>query len=262
MHSSEPPRLTVNAIEVQNLNKVYRLSNPWDFFSAPHTVRALSDISMTLEEGEICCLLGPNGAGKTTLLKIIADLVRPDQGEVFLFGKPLSQLKSEERSWMSWMAGEEKSFYWRLTGRQNLEFFATLYNLPMALARSKIAGLSELLGLDSLNKMYQEYSTGHRQRLAMIRALMVGAKLILMDEPTRSLDPDAAIHFQSLIRNQMASENRTILMATHNLREAEALADRVAILVGGRIRAMASISDIKTQRWPSLEVFYHHHTRV
>ncbi len=249
-------------IALQNVSKSYKIHAPWYRGAKPQVVHALQFANLTVEPGEVCALLGPNGAGKTTLLKIVANLIIPDFGEVNLFGRPLSQLKSSERAWMSWMAGEEKSFYWRLTGRQNLEFFATLYDIPARSARSKIENLAARLELDGLDKMYQEYSTGHRQRLAMIRALMIDAKLILMDEPTRSLDPAAALHFQSLIREQMVSSKRTVLMATHNLKEAESLADHVVILFRGRIKTAGKVSEIKTQGWPSLEAYYYHHMRL
>lgn len=250
------------SLALQDVSKSYSIRTSWPRVKKPQTVPALQSADLTVEPGEICALLGPNGAGKTTLLKIIANLVLPDTGKVQVFDKPVNQLEPQERAGISWMAGEEKSFYWRLTGRQNLEFFAALYDIPRSVACSKITEFAALLELDNLDKMYQEYSTGHRQRLAMIRALMIDAKLILMDEPTRSLDPEAALHFQSLIKTKIISPSRTVLLATHNLKEAESLATRMIILFQGRIKAQCKIADLKSQGWPSLEAYYYHHMRL
>ncbi len=246
----------MTALNVSGISKTYHPSFPWLDRGKSNPAKALHGVSFSLQRGEICALLGPNGAGKTTLLKTFASLVLPDEGQISIFGQALSSLKTHQRAWLSLVTGEEKSFYWRLTGRQNLEFFACLYNLPPKKSRATMEDLASRLGLENLDKPYQEYSAGHRQRLAIIRSLMVGARLILMDEPTRSLDPEAADHFRSLIRSQVLTPERAIVLATHNLHEAEMLADRIAVLNHGRLLAFSSVPEIKKQGWASLEAFY------
>ncbi len=140
---------------------------------------------------------------------------------------------------------EERSFYWRLTGRQNLNFFAALYNLEPKSARKKVNDVMELLNIECPDRRYQEYSTGMKQRLAIARCLLSDAKLILMDEPTRSLDPVAAGEFHGLIREKLVKEwGRTVLFTTHRLDEAEGLSDRIIIINEGRIAAAGTKEEL------------------
>jgi ABC-2 type transport system ATP-binding protein len=160
------------ALEIQNLSKCYRGHTIGPNLRPSKKIVALDRVNLTVSLGETVALVGPNGSGKTTLLKCIADLILPDVGSVTFFGVPTEKRGPEQKSWVSFMAGDEKSFYWRLTGRQNLEFFAALYNLPSKSARERYTDLSIRLGLEDLDKMFQEYSSGHRQRLAMIRTVL------------------------------------------------------------------------------------------
>lgn len=233
-------------LEIHAVCKRYKSHRGWFNPSQMKWTSALEDVGFTLQSGQVGILLGPNGAGKTTLIKIIANLILPDSGNVFFGGRNIHTESSAKFSNISFMAGEEKSFYWRLTGRQNLEFFAVLYNISVKSARERIRNLAKTFEFADLDKMYQEYSTGYRQRLAMMRSLLTESQLILMDEPTRSLDPLAAMHFRQLIRERLKASGKTVLMATHNLEETRDLGDRIFILSEGHLKASLFTEEIKS----------------
>lgn len=221
----------VLAVETKKLTK---------FFGRSATL-ALDGVDLEVPAGEVFALLGPNGAGKTTLIKILCSLILPDGGEASVHGLDVVKNPAEVRSLLSLVVGEERSFYWRLTGRQNLEFFAMLYNLPRKTARQRIEEAASILGLEDLEKRYQEYSTGMKQRLALARSLLHDAKLIFMDEPTRSLDPNASAKLREFIRGL----KRTVFFTTHQIQEAQSLADRIAILDKGKIKACGTLKELQ-----------------
>ncbi len=210
---------------------------------------ALEGVSLTIREGEMVGLLGPNGAGKTTLLKILATLIEPDSGSVSLFGRDLARDPAWARRRIGLVTCDERSFYWRLSGRHNLEFFATLYGVGRRLARERIDMLLETLGLtEAAGRPYHTYSTGMRQKLAIARGLVADPRFVLYDEPTRSLDPLSAQNIRNWIaENRAAAGNTTHLLATNQLNEAERLCERVLILNRGQLIADASIGAIRAR---------------
>ena len=225
------------AIKIHGVSKRFRcpppLFTPW---KGARTIRALAEIDWEIPKGSLTALVGPNGAGKTTLLKILATLILPDKGEVWING--FSHLKNPEkiRETISLALGEDRSFYWRLTARQNLEFFAALYDLSSQETRKKIDELAQILDFGtSLDRIYQELSSGLRQRLALARAFLNGASVLLVDEPTKTLDPLAKIELRALLRRFSKKEGKTILFTTHDLGEAETTADTIGILHQGRL---------------------------
>lgn len=204
-------------------------------------VRALSDVTVQVNTSEVFGLLGPNGAGKTTLLKVLATLILPSEGRAVVNGADVVKDDHEVRRMMGLTSGEERGFYWRLTGKENLEFFAGLRGLAPRAARNSAGAVLELVGLSpSAREVVARYSTGMRQRLAVARALLGDPSLLLLDEPTRSLDPEAADQVRALLR-ALAQSGRTILIATHALAEAAALCDRVAIIAGGKVRSILAV---------------------
>ena len=209
-------------------------------------LEALRGINLTLKRGEFFGLLGPNGAGKTTLIKVLASLILPENGRVKIYGLDALEEPEKVRSWVSLAFGDERSFYWRLTGRQNLEFFSALYNLTQKAARERIEQAALLFDLHDLDKLYQNHSTGMRQRLALARSFLSDARLLLMDEPTRSLDPLAAAKLRDLIRDGLMKDGRTVFFTTHNTEEAEKIADRIAIIDQGSIRACGTLTELRT----------------
>lgn len=211
-------------------------------------VYALREVDLTVRRGEILGLLGTNGAGKTTLLKILATLILPTVGRVTVDGRDVAREADSVKAMIGWATGDERSFYWRLTGRQNLEFFAAFQGLAPRAARERIAQLSEQLGLEALDRRFGVYSTGMRHRLAVARALLRQPEILLLDEPTRSLDPLAAGALRRLIRDTLVAEMAcTVVLATHNLGEAEELCERVAVLHAGRLVGCGTIGELRRQ---------------
>jgi ABC-2 type transport system ATP-binding protein len=202
------------------------------------TVTALDGLDLEVGRGRVFCLLGPNGAGKTTLIKILGTLVLPDGGRAAVDGHDVAREPGPAKRSVGYAVADERSFYWRLTGRQNLEFFASLHGLRGAWRERRIGELLRLAGLEGAADLrFNAYSTGMRQMLAFARALLADASILLVDEPTRSLDPRAADRTRAFLREEMARrQGRTILWATHDLGEAADCADDIAVISRGRIR--------------------------
>lgn len=232
------------AISVEHLSKTYpvafiRLKRFFKRNIKP-PVEALRDVSLSVKSGEIFGLIGRNGAGKTTLTKIIATLVQPTTGTVSVNGFDSVTQDQQVRAQVGLAGAEERSFYWRLTGEENLLFFARLYGMNSSTAKQRITDLFEQFDLqDSSRRRFGELSTGNKQRLAVARALLSDPPVLLLDEPTRSLDPLAAARMRELIAS-MGNRNPpvTVLLTSHNLSEVETLCDRVAIISRGEIRAI------------------------
>ncbi|MGH2405608.1 MAG: ABC transporter ATP-binding protein [bacterium] len=206
-------------------------------------VRALHDVTLRIERGEVVGLLGPNGAGKTTLLRILATLVLPSEGRAQVAGADLLGAGGEVRRAVGLAAGQERGFYWRLSGRDNLEFFAGLLGLPRVEARRRSRVALEAVDLlPHAGEVVERYSAGMRQRLGIARALLGDPQVLLLDEPTRSLDQDAAARTHALIRRMASESNTTVLLATHQPAEAAALCRRVAILAEGMLREVVETS--------------------
>ncbi len=226
------------AISIENLSKTYPTPFPRlkGFFRLPvkPAVEALKNVSIQIGEGEIFGLIGKNGAGKTTLTKIIATLVQPTSGKVLVKGFDSVEDEVKVRSLIGLATAEERSFYWRLTPMQNMLFFARLYGIKDKDARFRIAELFEQLDIKKYEKRrFSELSTGNKQRLAVARAMLSKPPILLLDEPTRSLDPLAAASMRSLIASL---KGVSILLTSHNLTEIEQLCDRIAIISNGEIR--------------------------
>lgn len=207
---------------------------------------AVENVTLTIHEGELFGLLGPNGAGKTTLLKMLATLITPTFGEAWVNGHSLPHDEAVKAG-IGLVTTDERSFYWRLTGRQNLNFFAHLHSIPSKEIPSRIEELFALTHLQSMaDQPFRTYSTGMRQRLAIARALLHRPKILFLDEPTRGLDPPSIRALHHLIRHELTGQQGlTVLLTTHWLWEAEELCDRLAILHGGRIRACGTLAELR-----------------
>jgi ABC-2 type transport system ATP-binding protein len=232
------------AISIRNLSKTYPVSfqRVRAFFRRPvkEPVTALREVSFEVPTGEIFGLIGRNGAGKTTLTKIVATLVQPTTGSVAVCGHDSVSNDQHVRRLIGLSTAEERSFYWRLTSEQNLMFFARLHGLADRAAKQRIKDLFTRLELGEVaDRRFGELSTGNKQRLAIARALMASPPVLLLDEPTRSLDPLAAARMRELIRSLPQEDPPvTILFTSHNLAEVETLCARVAVISRGRIRAI------------------------
>jgi len=208
-----------------------------------HEVRALQNVTLEIEQREVFGIVGPNGAGKTTLLKILSTLILPSCGTARVNGADLIRGAAAVRRSIGLATGEERGFYWRLTGSENLEFFGGLRGFSPREARRRAFQVLELVDLLPLIKEpLTRYTTGMRQRLGLARALLGRPQVLLLDEPTRSLDPLAAHGVHALLRRLASEEHVTVLIATHNLGEAEGLCSRVAVLADGTVRSVVSAS--------------------
>jgi ABC-2 type transport system ATP-binding protein len=210
-------------------------------------VTAVEDVSLDIREGELFGLLGPNGAGKTTFIKLICSLILPSSGEARVFGHDIVREEQTVKKLVGLVSSEERSFYWRLTGRENLQFYAALYRIYGREAKKRIDNLLEMVELNEQADMrFQNYSTGMRQKLAICRGLLSEPKVIFVDEPTRSLDPVSAQSVRSFIKEKVEREKKTVVLATHNLTEAEQLCDRLAIMDHGRVIALGTVRDLRS----------------
>jgi ABC-2 type transport system ATP-binding protein len=239
------------ALSIRNLSKTYPV--PFRrlraFFRRPvkDPVEALRDVSFDVNTGEIFGVIGRNGAGKTTLTKIVATLVQPTTGCVTVRGHDSVSDDEHVRREIGLSTAEERSFYWRLTAEQNLMFFARLHGLSDRAAKQRIKDLFAKLELEEVaRRRFGELSTGNKQRLAVARAMLSSPPVLLLDEPTRSLDPLAAARMREMIRSLAQQDPPiTILFTSHNLAEVETLCERVAIISRGRIRAIDTPKNLR-----------------
>jgi ABC-2 type transport system ATP-binding protein len=229
----------------------HRLRRPWA--RTGQEITAVDRVSLDVHEGELFGLLGPNGAGKTTLIKLLCTLVVPTSGVARIGGVDLEHA-GRVRALVGMASGDERSFYWRLSGRDNLEFFAALYGLDPAAARRRVAQLLAQFELaDRADQPFRTYSSGQKQRLSIARALLHHPRVLFLDEPTRSLDPTTTMHLHAFVEEElMRREGMTILLTTHRLDEAQRLCDRVAIMDGGRIRACGAPDELRASLGPTV----------
>jgi len=260
MNASQTPSQRDAVISIDRISKNFPipLARLKQFFRRPikPPVQALSEVSFDVQAGEIFGLIGRNGAGKTTLTKIIATLVQPTSGRVTVNGFDSVREDGKVRAQLGLATAEERSFYWRLTVEQNLMFFARLYGLSDALARRRIIELVAQFELKELvTRRFGELSTGNKQRMAFARAMLSRPPVLLLDEPTRSLDPLAAARMRALI-NRLAGGDPpvTILLTSHNLTEVEELCARIAIISRGMIRALGTPKEMRAEHRQSERV--------
>ena len=222
----------MSAVETRDLRRLYKghRGNP--------DVVALDGFSLQIEEGEVHGLLGPNGAGKTTLVKILSTVLLPTSGSASVLGHDIQRETAAVRRLIGIVFGGDRGLYWRLTGRQNLEYWAALYDVPASTARERVVTLLERMGLtERADYPVETYSRGMKQRLHLARGLVGDARVLFLDEPTTGMDPIAARDFRQLIK-ELQAEGRTVLLTTHDMAEAEAVCDRVALIDRGRLLAV------------------------
>jgi ABC-type multidrug transport system ATPase subunit len=217
-------------------------------FAAP-SLPALRAVSLEVQAGEAVALLGTNGAGKSTLLRIVATLLLPTRGRALVAGHDAAKEGSAVRRQLGYHAGSDLGFYARLTGGENLHFFGRLNHLSDSFLRARITSLAELFELrDALEKQVRTLSSGTIQRLSLLRALLHQPKVLLLDEPTRSLDALAAADFRQFLKSEVLHRQGTsLLFASHTLSEIELLADRVAILKEGDLVVIGTSTALKAQ---------------
>jgi ABC-type multidrug transport system ATPase subunit len=227
---------------------------------ATATAPALRGISLEVGQGKAVALLGANGAGKTTLLRILATLLLPTKGTARIAGHDAVQEPGAVRRRLGYHAGSDLGFYARLTGRENLRFFGRLNYLSNKFLDERIRFLGDKFQLgDALDRQIRTLSSGTIQRLSLLRSLLHQPKVLLLDEPTRSLDAIAAAEFRRFLKREViAAQGTSLLFASHFLPEIEILADQVAILHQGQILAFDTPSALKARHSASTleEVFF------
>ncbi len=206
--------------------------------------RAVDRITLTVKPGEVFALLGPNGAGKTTTVRMLTSVLKPSEGWARVAGFDVVASPAQVRASVGVLT-ENHGLYLRMRAGEYLEFYGKLYGLSAQVSRQRGAKLLERFGMaDAMGKRLGEYSKGMRQKLALIRAMLHDPPVLLLDEPTSAMDPQSA----KLVRDAIADlrcEQRAIVLCTHNLNEAEQLADRIAVIRRGRIIAQDSPERLK-----------------
>lgn len=229
------------AVQIANLTKYFPVQRGWaELVREPfrrQTVPALLDTSIRVAAGSCHGILGPNGAGKTTLFRILATLVEADAGEATVMGHDVGRDGAAVRAALGHVIPNERSLYWRLSGLENLVLFGSLYGLAGRQATSRIEQVMSVVGLEpSDGRLVAVYSSGMRQRLLIARALLNRPRVLLLDEPTRSLDPVSARNFRTFLQQEVIGrEGCTVLLATHDPEDVHELCDRVAVLNVGEV---------------------------
>lgn len=231
-------------IIVENIYREYLIQAglPW---RKPKVVKAVNGISFDVRRGEIFGLLGPNGAGKTTTIKIISTLLAPSAGKAYVLGHDTFRHPERVRPHINLIMGGERNIYWRLTGRENLQYFADLYLVPRERQRTLIPELLETVGLRQwADERVETYSKGMKQRLQIARGLINDPDVLFMDEPSIGLDPVSAQEMRQLVL-RLRDMNKTIILTTHYMFEADQLCDRIAIINQGKIVALDTPDNLK-----------------
>ena len=238
------------AVQITKLSKVYENPGTW-FKAKTEPVTAVDNVSLSVGEGELFGLLGPNGAGKTTLVKMLCTLILPTSGTATISGHDLTD-ELAIRTSTGLVVSDERSFFWRLSVRRNLDFFAAMHGLHGNRARKRIEiVLDDVDLLDRSNQKFSNLSSGMRQRLAIARALLHEPKILFLDEPTRSLDPIATKRMHDLILDLMGKKKEmTVFLITHDLAEAEKMCHRLALMDRARVRKVGHLEDLRRHLKP------------
>lgn len=224
-------------IELHQLTKEFRTKK--------QRILAVDRLSFEVKPGEIFGLLGPNGAGKTTTVRLLSTLIKPSSGTAFVNGYSIIESPQKVRASIGLSLGDERSFYYRLSGYENLEFFGTLQDIPRRQLRERITSLLRKMDLtDAKDLKFMKYSTGMKKKLSLCRALLIDPPVYFLDEPTSSLDPQTSLEIRESIV-MLKKEGKTILLTTQNMYEAEKLCDRIAIINKGKLVVVSTTDELK-----------------
>lgn len=248
------------AVEVRDIRKVF-ITKKKKFLKATEKkeFKAVDGVNFDIYKGEIFGLLGPNGAGKTTTIKMITGLLRPTSGTVKVMGEDVDKKPLKALGNIGTVLAGDRSIYWKLTARENLEYFAALYGCNRKEAKKRAQNILERLELtEKADELVEKFSTGMKQKVALGKALIPNAPVVLLDEPTLGLDPQSALNLRKIILD-IKREGRTVLLTTHYMEEADFLSDRIAIIDNGKIIALGvfafKCTEKKVKNSGSLERF-------
>jgi len=233
-------------IRIERLSKTYMSKERKKGAKGKKAVHALKDVSLDIEDGEVFGLLGPNGAGKTTLIKCLTTLLIPTSGRAWVNGYDVLAEEERVRASIGCMLMGDRGLYWKLTGRENLDFFGALYHVPRAPRRKRLQDLIALLKLDDfVDRTVETYSAGQRMIVAFAKSLIHDAPILFLDEPTVTMDVPTARDLRHIVK-ELHAQGKTILYTTHLMHEAEELCNRVAIIDHGEIIALGTPSHLKS----------------
>jgi ABC-2 type transport system ATP-binding protein len=234
------------AVEVRALTKVFRRRDRRAGRFARARVPALKDVTFTIARGECVAILGQNGSGKSTLVRLLSTLLLDDGGEARIFGHDAFRDTRAIRRLVN-RVSVEASFFKKMSASENLSYAARFYGLPPAVTRVEIPVILEKVGFPSERRgePMENLSRGMQQKVALARALLTSPVLLLLDEPTTGLDPRSKLEVQEFIKEVRATHDATILLCTHDMAEAESLADRVGLLDRGELLFLEPVADVK-----------------
>ena len=224
------------AVHTENLSKVYK-----DFWGRDK-VRALEDLSLTIERGEVFGLLGPNGSGKSTTIKLLLGLIFPTRGSATILGQPAGSVAINERIGF---LPEESYLYRFLNGEEILRFYGRLFKIDRRTLNRRVPELLDIVGLDgkARKRKLREYSKGMARRIGLAQALINNPDLILLDEPTTGLDPIGTREMKDLIVS-LKDQGKTVLLCSHLLADVQDVCDRITILFRGRMQTLGHVKDL------------------
>ncbi len=253
---------TTSAVSIVGLSKRFRVRRGLAAAVRAPLLResrlALANIDLDVNEGEFLGLLGPNGAGKTTLFKVLSTIILPDTGRASVLGHDVVRSPATTRRLLAPVIADERSLHWRLSAAENLKLFSALHGVPGRDVVVRVRELLTLVGLETTaTQLVGTFSSGMKQRLLIARALLARPRVLLLDEPTRSLDPISARAVRTFLRDELVKrQGCTVLLATHSAEEAFGLCDRVAVLDRGRLlatgpaeRLAREVGDARFRAW-------------
>jgi ABC-2 type transport system ATP-binding protein len=239
-------------LEAFHLKKIYLRDRPLYRqillpFGKRQSIKALNSVSLCIDAGQILGVVGPNGAGKTTLLRILADILQPNEGTVKISGHVIGENGCRIRKKIGYVSSDERSFFWRLTARENLEFFAKLYGLSAKQAKKRTSELLSQFYFESkADHLFRDYSAGARKKVSVMRALLHKPKVLLLDEATNSLDPGSAKMVKDMVRKYVSEQQDCgAVWSTHRLEEISQICDKVIMIDSGKIISGGFIEDFQ-----------------
>ena len=232
------------AIETNDLKRSY-ISTTGIIRQKKKEIIALNGVNLSIQTGELFGLLGPNGAGKTTITRILSTILLPTSGTARVFGLDVVKSAGQIRPRIGLVFGGERGLYWRISGWDNLQYFADLYKMEPEISKKRIPELLELVGMtDRANERIETYSRGMKQRLHIARGLLHDPEVLFLDEPTMGLDPVAARDMRAVILG-LKQAGKTIFLTSHYMFEVDALCDRVAVIHQGKILTEGTPASLK-----------------
>ncbi len=226
-------------IHAENLTKQFIANG-----TQPHT--AVSNLNLDVLQGEVLAFLGPNGAGKTTTVRMLTSILKPTGGRATIAGHDVVTEARRVRALVGHLT-EFPGLYLRMQAREYLDFYGELYGMSRATRQARIDELTQQFGIaDATNRRLSEFSKGMRQKVALIRSMLHSPRILFLDEPTSAMDPHSAKQVRDAVA-QLRGQGHTVFLCTHNLYEAESLADRLAMIRKGNLLALGTAQELKTK---------------